>query len=85
MLFCLACRVWYARSDKFFCIDIPERVVPCNPRNPSRSATDDVDVGWMCEGVAHSISTAVGQLSETEKHCQDCLMSTIQSFNGCDL
>ena len=35
---------------------------------------------WTCGGVAHSFSTAVKRLSESKKRCQDCLMSSAQSF-----
>jgi len=31
-----------------------------------------------CGGVAYSFSTAVKWLSESKKHCQDCLMSTVR-------
>ena len=37
---------------------------------------------WTCGGVAHSLCTAVKQLSESKKHRQDCLMSSAQSFYG---
>ena len=32
--------------------------------------------------MAHSFCTAVKRLSESKKHCQDCLMSSAQSFYG---
>ena len=37
---------------------------------------------WTCGGVTHSFSTAVKPLSESKKPCQDCLMSSAQSFYG---
>jgi len=41
-----------------------------------------LDIGWVCEGVAHSLRTAVKQLTEPMKCCQDCVMSSGQSFYG---
>ena len=35
-----------------------------------------------CGGVAHSFFTAVKWLSESKKRCQNCLMSSAQSFYG---
>ena len=37
---------------------------------------------WTCGGVAHSFCTTVKRLSESKKRCQDCLMSSAQSFYG---
>ena len=39
-----------------------------------------LDVGWTCGGVAYSIYTAVGQLSDAETHHQDSLLWTAQSL-----
>jgi len=41
-----------------------------------------LEVQWTCRGVAHSFCTAVKQLSEQKKRCQDCLMSSTQSLYG---
>jgi len=37
---------------------------------------------WTCRGVVHSFCTVVKWLSEPKKRCQDCLMSSAQSFYG---
>ena len=37
---------------------------------------------WTCGGVVQSFCTAVKRLPESKKRCQDCLMSSAQSFYG---
>jgi len=49
---------------------------------PSPPSLLYLDVGWTRGGVAYSFCTAVKRLSETKKYCQDCLMSSPQSFHG---